>query len=66
MQLIYHRYRAIQSLVRLPVDAHEELGASFHGPSSALVHQLCTFFSLHGIGAPASAGKPIEEIASAP
>ena len=66
MQLIFHRYRAIQSLVRLPADAHDELAALFHGPSSSVAHQLCTFFCLHGMGSPASAGKPIEDIASAP
>jgi hypothetical protein len=44
MQLIYHSYRAIQSLFRLPVDAHDELGAPFHGLSSALVHAFCSRF----------------------
>jgi hypothetical protein len=64
--LTCHRYRAIQSLVRLPVDAHNELVSSFHGPSSAVVQHFCTLFSLHVDGSPVSGAKPIEEIASAP
>jgi hypothetical protein len=64
--LTRYRYRAVQSLVRLPADAYDELVATFHGPYSSAIQHLCTLISLHHNGSPASADKIIEDISAAP
>jgi hypothetical protein len=65
-QLTRHRYRAVQSIVRLPADAHDDLVCSFHSPCSLAMQQLCSLYSLHLNGPPTSAGKIMEDIAAAP
>ncbi len=62
--LICFRYRAVQALVRVAADLHDELSWTFHGPCSSVALYLCSYLSLHTNGSPAV--KPIEDIASAP
>ncbi len=65
-QLTCHRYRAVQSIVRLPADAHDDLVCSFHSPCSSAMQQLCSLYSLHLNAPPTSAGKIMEDISAAP